>query len=839
MAMSRRARIWTIILAIPVALMVIGVVAAKLYFTKERLKALVIPKLEQATHRTVTLADISLSIFPLGVSIDSLQISNPPDVQFDAPAFLALDHASLNMKFFPLIGGRVEIGSVVLNRPKIYIETSEEGRKNYTLSDQRNEIEEVKKQTEGPSGGLFLENLEIHDGILQTLDKKFDSRMLIVGLNQSGSMTARKGENNLIFTGTTAIEKFSYGDTASWYISDQPVTATEELTYDLVNDVLRFDKVEAKMRELPLAVTGTIAGLQKKSLQLDIGVDAPNVQMSQLLSLIPPEMLKATKGLSSSGDVTLALTITGESSETMNPATKATFSVANGKIQYASLPKSITNINLKGTFEKPAAPVGKKDIGELSIDPFTAALGDNPLSGMMTVKHFSSPMVNAKLDGSINLDEVKDYYPLDPGSNFSGVMRAHVSIAGQPKVQQSLKADGTVELQNVTIQTAGSKQPIKNLNGTIAFNNQVVESKQLALTIGESDMNLAFTLRNYLGMVLKDSSATAGKPTMTAVLNSKQLRTADLMGSEEPGQSTSGSAAQKKEGGLLPGFNVAATMNVARLVTEKFTFENVQGALGIANGIINLENVSVRAFNGVIKSRGTLDVRNDDKRPFDLDLQISNVESHSLLPKFTSFGQYLSGKFSTTTKLRGDLNDTLGLRTESLLGNGTVELTDGKLFGFPLTQKLSSVTGLEELREIHFKDWTNAFSISEGRMNVKDLKVNAGQTTMMLEGSHGLDGSMNYQLTVKLPESMSARLNVQGLAGDLLQYFKDKDGRIALPFTVTGSTNDPVVKFNGQDVAQQALERKKQQLIDDAKKKLDEELKKKAGEGLKKLLKKP
>src|SRR5690242_16005363 len=91
-----------------------------------------------------------------------------------------------------------------------------------------------------------------------------------------------------------------------------------------------------------------------------------------------------------------------------------------------------------------------------------------------------------------------------------------------------------------------------------------------------------------------------------------------------------------------------------------------------SQGKVNLKNFTVNAFQGTIKSQGTLDLHDQAKKPFDLDLSISNIESGELLPKFTSFGKYLAGKLNMNTKLKGDLNDTLGLNTQSLLGNGDV-----------------------------------------------------------------------------------------------------------------------------------------------------------------------
>ncbi|HMD13666.1 MAG TPA: AsmA-like C-terminal region-containing protein, partial [Bacteroidota bacterium] len=574
----------------------------------------------------------------------------------------------------------------------------------------------------------------------------------------------------------------------------------------------------------------------KPELMMNMTVTSPGAQMTQLLSIIPPEMLKKTQGLSSSGDVKFMMNIKGPSSETMNPGIDGSFSVTNGKVQYASLPKSITNINIAGSFEKPSAPIGNIGGGSFGIEKMTATIGSNDLNGAMHVSNFGDPTVSATFAGTLALDEVKEFYPLEQGTEVSGMMKANISVEGKPKTPQTLKASGSINFQNVVIKTAGSPKPLKNLNGTITFNNQVIESKQLAMNIGESDMNLSFTLKNYLGMVMNDTTQSSGNPSATATLTSKQLRTADLM-PEQPtakGTDTKKPAATKPAGGMLPGIDIDANVSVDKLQTEKFTFTNAKGNVTVSDGIVNLKNFSVNAFNGTIQSKGTLDLRDPKKSPFDLTLDIKNVESNAMLSPFTTFGQYLFGKFSTTTSMKGDLNDTLGLNTQTLFGNGKVNITNGKLSGYPLTQKLADFTNISDLREVNFKDWANAFSISNGRLTVKDLKVSTGSTDFLVEGSEGLDGSMDYHVNVKLPASASDKINIGGVGNQLLQFLKDKDGRINLPLTVSGASTNPVIGLDSKaqaEATKNALQQKTNTLQDD--------LKKKAQDALKNLFKKP
>jgi uncharacterized protein involved in outer membrane biogenesis len=831
MPLSRTSKVWIIVLAIPVSLIIIALVAAKIYFTSDRLKALIVPKIEESTRRSVSVNDISFSIFPsIGVSVDGLSISNPSNRGFENDELLSLDHLTLDVKLFPLIGGALEISQITLDHPTIYLEVTKEGVKNFSgnASPADAKAQGGLRQDRGNAGAFLLSNLEIRNGEIVSINKKFDSRISVGGLNAKLNAESRPGENTIHVNETASIDKFSYGTLKSWYISDQPLTSAGSLAYQVDSDLLKFEQLSIKVRELPLTLSGSIGKLQEITNQMDLHIESPGVQMTQLLSLIPPDMLKQTSGLTGTGEIKLSLAVTGASSETMNPSTSCSFSVTNGSIHYASLPKSISGVNLSGTFEKPAAPIAATGIGNFAIEKLTATIGTNSINGKLRMANFDDPLVSVSLNGSLNLDEVKEFYPLEPGTEMHGAMKAAISLEGKAKTPQSMKANGTLEFQNVTIHTASSKTPLRNLSGTIQFSNQIIESKQLAMNIGESDLNLTFALKNYLGLVMEDAAKSAGTPSATLTLTSKQLRTADLMSdSTRAPASTPGAKKTAPHAALLPGIDVDANVSIDKLVTDKFTFNNAKGTASVSGGKVTLKNFTVQAFQGTVQTQGTLDLREQNKRPFDLDLNITNIESNDLLPKFTSFGKYLSGKMTMKTKLQGDLNDTLGLNPQSLLGNGAVQMVQGKLFGLPLLQKLADVTNLDNMRELNFKDWTNSFSIQNGRLNVKDLKINAGTTNVSVDGSQGLDGSLDYNMTLKLPPEASARLKLNGVGDQLLGLLKDKDGRINLNFLVTGMTAEPVLKLN-TSAAESA-----------AKKKVGEDLKKKAEEELKKLFKKP
>jgi hypothetical protein len=189
-----------------------------------------------------------------------------------------------------------------------------------------------------------------------------------------------------------------------------------------------------------------------------------------------------------------------------------------------------------------------------------------------------------------------------------------------------------------------------------------------------------------------------------------------------------------------------------------------------------------------------------------------------------------------TTNLKGALDDTLGLVSRSLSGQGTARLRSGKVDGVRVNEFVASMISLPDLSVINFKDWENSFSIANGRMEVKDLKITALKSDYLINGSLGFDGSLDYVLTVFLPPGTQPKLPVQGLpagfAGQVTDLFRDPSGRIKLDFNVSGHSDNPKVSLN-TSAAQKKAEDLVKQKLDAEKQKLEEELKKKAGDLLK------
>lgn len=837
MALSRKATTWIIIFAVPVVLLVGAVAALKLYFTGERLKALLIPRIEEATGREVSIQDISLSILPtIALDVRGLAIANAPGYS-DAP-LLAVDRLLLDVKLWPLFDKRVEVSSLVLERLRLTLETKEDGSTNYAQKKPTTPASPEPAPAAGSAmAAVLLPDVRIVNGYIDMIDHRDNSRQILEGFHMQASVNVTPATNQARIESKITIDNYSYGSISTPLVTDWRITAEAPVLVDLARNLATIENGKGFLNTIPFEIKGTIDAANKPL--LDLAIEAKDVNVAHLLNLTPRAYAERIKGVQGSGKVLAKILVRGvyDSDTRTLPDVSGTINTTNASIHFPNIPKPITNINLVSDF------IRSKDKQEFHIRKLSASLGQNPVSLTMDVVDFEDPSLTMNLTASLNLNEVKDYYPLEAGTTLSGRLNAQVSIAGKVNMPDRMKASGSVEFASVTVATAASRNPIKDLNGTIAFNNQIVESKRLAMMIGKSDIALAFTLRNYLSMVADRKARGTRVPpkaSATATLSSTHLYTADIMGEESKSGTGDAQKAQKTSGKAampLPDVDMTIAANIGTLTMQKFEMKNVRGTMRISNGIISMDNLTMSMFDGIVASRGSINLQNPERPTFALNLDLKSVQANAALSSFTSFGQRLFGDLNMSIDISGALNDTLGLIPQSLNASGRVAVANGRLAGVKVNQQIAGMLNLSDLKEIEFKDWSNTFTIKDGRVAIPELKISALGADYTIGGTHGLDGTMDFKMAMLLSESASAKATVPGFAGEALSALKEPNGRLRLDFLIGGTANDPKVQLDAQamkarvaEFAQRNLDAEKQKL----QQKLDEEAKKKADEAKRK-----
>jgi hypothetical protein len=445
-----------------------------------------------------------------------------------------------------------------------------------------------------------------------------------------------RGERILV-TGSAECESLSYGTIAEPLVDGLRLGLNHQISYDPASDVLTFVRGDLTVQDMRLTLAGTMADLRKENSVLDLSIGSDSVNIADLLSLVPKEYMKKAEGLKGTGTAQVHIALTGVITDSTTGDLAGRITARGATIHYPQLPKPITNISIVCAFFRTAIRQ------EFRVEKLTANLGNDPVSMTMTVVNFDAPALTVSASGALDLARVREYYPLEAGTELSGRMKADVNLAGRVDDPMTMKASGTMEFSNVTARSATSKNPVRNLNGTVTFNNRTIESKSVSLALGSSDLTLGFRLTNYLSL-LSDEKAAA-RPAATVTLRSHHLYTKDILGGEdhpntpgaapadgrrpatpaespEPRQTQAAASPQpgRENPFPLPGVEMDVSAVIGTLTTEKFEFTDVRGTMKVSNGVITMKNLALKAFGGSVVSQGTLDLRSPSRPQFNLRL---------------------------------------------------------------------------------------------------------------------------------------------------------------------------------------------------------------------------
>jgi len=840
-ALRRRTRFILIGTSLPLLFLISITLFLEFYFTSERLKALVVPRLQSILNREVHINEISLSLFPsFGLKAQGLQVANREGVGFSEEPLVYLDEFRLNVKLLPLLGRRLEVNRLSFNKPRILLEFNKEGEANFrqpAAADQKENLQEGLRIRTGEAGSLLLSNLEIKDGELEYRNQRENRLVKLTGIDLTFRMESLPEVKELRTEGDLKVARVAYGALEKPLAKGLSFRIQEKSRIGYQNDRLTMEEGRMEIQgpggqpRLRFQMGGTLTLVEEKPSSLDITITSDNLDLKQILPFLPEQLVRESENPEVEGNAWIEAHIRGDIGEGKQPALSVNWTLTDGKIHYAKLPKAIADINLKGRL------LSTEGTSELAISDFSARLGSSPIKMKLSLANLSDPYLDANLEGALNLTEVKDFYPLEAGKELSGLVRAKFLLKGKTAAFVRLKGSGALELQNVTI--TGGEHPIRNLNGFLSLDNEVLEAKRLTMQYGASDLSVSFTLRDYFSLVFSEKP-TEGKlkpprPSMRASISSRYFE-----------------STPSKEPIVLPPFAMEATAAISRFVykgTTPFECQNLRANLSTSDNVIRLRNVSFSTLEGSLALSGTVDLRNKGRPQFDLQAEVKEVDGHSFLRRFTAFGEHLSGKLSISVALKGQLNDTLGFETKSLAGDGNILVHDGKLMGYPLMQRLGTFLDLPELQDPSFKSCSGRFRISDGRIGLPDVKIAASGSDFHLTGWHGFDGTLDYALTIRLSRELSDRFSGKSVAQQVGSLFKDREGRVTLFVLVGGTVADPKFRWDTQAAWEKLkekvaleVEKKKEEVREKAKgdlqKKLDEG-KDKLKEQLKKLFKKP
>ena len=669
--------------------------------------------------------------------------------EFEGDTLASFDRLSVTVNIKSFFGSQWEITRVKVTRPNVLAKVLPNGNVNWDIMKPSPEEEEVD-DTE-TSFNLRLKKLIIEKGYIVYDDQEGNMQAILdnVNLELSGDMTQDITTLNML----GRIEKLSFLMDNIAYVKNVELNAKMDIDADLANDKYTFCDNEFKLNNIKMNFDGWVAFIEN-GYDMDIKLNTPNIEFKDLLSMVPALYAKDFETIQTKGKVKFDAAVQGIYDDDTFPSFDIKLDVADAFFKYPDLPKSVDNININVNVTNQQ---GDLDLMVVDVPKFHFEMGGNPFDLHAWV---ATPMSDMQFKfgakGTLNLDMIKDVYPMEQGMAISGIVKADLEMSGrmsqiEKEQYESINAKGDLVLTNFSFNSP-DMLPVLINKASMNFTPKYVNLTAFDLKMGDNDIQATGKLENFIAYVLKDE-IVRGELNVTSTF----LNVNDFMSSEEGEEPV----ADEEPMSVIEipknvDFNLNA--NFKKVTFDAMVLENIKGNIRIANGILHINNANMNAFGGQMGMNGFYSTEDIENPNVNMMLNVKDVlytefyRQMEMVQQFAPIFENMTGRFSMDLQFTSKLDNTMSPILSSVVGNGTLTSKDLSVSNIKALDILASTLKKDDLKTLNAKDITIRFAIKDGRIHTEPFDLKMGPTNMNVSGSTGLDQTIDYTGKIQMPQ---------------------------------------------------------------------------------------
>ena len=797
-------------------LVVIIALAAAPFLFKDKIKELVAKTLNENVNATIAFKDVDLSLFKsfpqANVSIanlsivtkapfanDTLLYSGETNVTMSIKELFKGDGEAMNLESFSTIDGIVNI---IFNK---------DGVGNFDIA--LKQTEEEKPSSSKPFA-LNIQKYDVTNLKFTYIDEGSKMKMVLDSINHQGkgNFAAQKLD---LDTKTTA--KLSFDMDKMNYMNNVAISLDAVLGIDLEKSKYEFKDNKALINQLPLEFNGFIQMVEAGQ-TYDLTFKTPTSDFKNFLGLIPAAYSGDIEKVKTTGQFLVDGKVKGNLTETTVPTFDIKIASDNASFQYPDLPKAVKNIVIDTHIVN---ETGLMNDTYVNLNKLSFAIDQDVFNAKANIRNIATnALVDAQLNGVINLANVTKAYPVKLDKPLTGILKADVKTKFDMKSvetsqYQNIQNSGTASITGFNYEGPEMAKPFKIIQANVAFNPNHVELSKFDAKTGSSDLQVNGTLDNFYGFLFKNQ-ILKGNFNM----NATKLVVSDFMAPTtkvEEGKKTT-------EAVKIPSFlDCTITAKAGTVVYDNLNLKNVSGTLLIKDEAVNLNNLKMDVFGGNIGLTGSVSTKGKTPK-FNMNLGLNAVnisESFTQLDMLKSIAPIagvINGKLNSTIKLSGDLQQDMTPNLKTISGDllGQLLSTTVNEKNSKLLSALTSNVKFLDVSKLNLNDVKAALSFENGKVNVKPFDIKYQDIAINVGGTHGFDQTMNYNVKFDVPAKYLGT-EVNNLLSKLTPTDQNKIENIPVTALLGGNFSNPKIttdmKQATTNLATQLVKMQKDKLI--------------------------
>ena len=719
--------------------------------------------------------------------------------RFEGDTIVAAERISAVVSPLSLVtGDGIVIKKVLLNEPAIHALKEADGAVNWDVMKPTEEVEAVEEESTGSSSfKLAVKDFRISDAVIRYEDDSTKMAFSTEPLNLrlKGDLSAVESELDL----NLKLEQVRLKSGVVTMLSDAEIEFDAAIAANLEEQRFVFKKNTLRLNAIALTLDGWAQLLADEAIAMDLKLNTDKVQFKDVLSLIPAFYTKDFRSLTAGGELSLAAWARGEMQGAKLPSFELQATVADGRFQYASLPKAVTDINIAA---KVSSPGGVMDKTVVDVSRFGLRMAENKVSATFYGTNLvSDPVLRATLNGKVDLGMIEQVYPLED-MKLAGTITADLAAAGrmsdlEKQRYEQLQAKGTFVVEQMGLDMA-SLPPVKLSRAAATISPSAMTLGELSVLVGESDLSANGQLSNYLGYLLRGDKLAGRLYVNSELLNLNQLMESMATDEEsaEEEQVVAETPAEEAPMGVIvvpENLDLSLSTNLKKILFQQMTITDVEGGMSLKGGALSLDKLALGLFGGQATASGKYSTTDPSSPTFTMDLALKQASFQEtfrqleLVQKLVPLFEKTGGNYSLKMDLSTRLDEQMSPVMNSVNANGQLSSASIRLQNIGALDAVAKALNTDKLKIIEAENVLIDFAIRDGRISTEPFDLKMGDTKMTLSGSTGLDQTIDYTAKVTLPE---------GAAGGVLS---------SVNVGIGGTFTKPQIKLGVKEAAQEAV----------------------------------
>ncbi|MDT0675617.1 AsmA family protein [Autumnicola musiva] len=799
------------IVGIFVLVVLVILIAAPLVF-ETQIENFVKKTINKNVNAQVEFTDIDLSLFrgfpQATVVLNNVSVINKEPFAGDTLALS--EEVLLEMSIKELFKGSEEpksINEFRLNNAYVNIKVDSLGNANYDIAVEDTTAATATTDTASTGLSFDLEHYEINNSRLKYLDESAKIFLDIEDLNHQGTGDFSLDQSELD-TETNALVTFEL-DSVN-YLNRNKIALDAVIQMDLQEMKYSFLENQALINQLPLTFDGFV-DINDNNNEVSLTFKTPSSDFKNFLQVIPETYARNIEDVQTSGDFIIDGKVNGAIDEEHIPMMDIKVSSNSASFKYPDLPKAVQDINLD---LQVINETGFMDDTYITFDNVTFRIDEDRFAANGSVRNLMENMlINMTVNGSINLANIEQAYPLDMDLDLNGILTADLTTSFdmnsiENEQYQNVNSRGTANIRNFSYKSPEIPKVIQISNAQMNFNQGTVRVPELKLTTGQTDITASGNIENLMGFLFTNQVLKGNFQVNSDTFAVNDFKVAETQetasaegeaASEEDTPATTGEEAIK-----IPSFlDTELSFRANRVLYDNLELRNASGTLILRDETATLQNVTTNIFGGSIALNGNVSTKNSTPT-FQMDLNLNKLNiaqsfnGMDLLQGLAPIANALEGELQTSLNLRGNLDNNFAPDLSTLAGNAlaqilTAEVDPAKM---PLLSKLDQQLNFFDLNNINLDNVKTNLTFNEGMVEIEPFNFNVEGVNVQVGGSHGFDMDMNYDVVLDVP----ARYLGNEVGGALTQLSGEniQNTTVALPINLTGSFGRPQINLNMQ-----------------------------------------